>query len=305
MLDAAAAHRFDAVPPRREETRALGYLADLARRTRRIAVAAIYQAGSGHPGGSLSCADILAALYGAELYIPEREPLHEGRDRFVLSKGHAAPALYGVWAAMGFIAPSEAVTLRKLGSRMQGHPHVLDCPLAETSTGSLGQGFSAAIGMALGLRHRDSPARVYALLGDGECQEGEIWEGAMCASHHRLGNLCAVVDYNKLQSDDTNANIMALEPFAPKWRAFGWHTVECDGHDMSALLGAFKQAANVRERPAVVIAHTVKGKGVRFMEHGPLWHGSVKLTREQAVSALEDLGVHEDMIEDWLYGRVC
>src|SRR5262249_50995476 len=193
-------------------------LAAAAHEIRTLSIAAIYHAGSGHPGGALSCADLLAALYGAELNVwPERldDPV---RDRFVLSKGHAAAALYAAGAHFGFCTADEALTLRKLGSPFQGHPHVVDLPWVETSTGSLGQGFSVALGMALGLTLKKSPARVYAVLGDGELQEGEVWEAAMCTAHHKIDNLAAIVDYNKLQSDDANANIMGLEPLAAKFR---------------------------------------------------------------------------------------
>jgi transketolase len=265
-------------------------LAARAREIRRLAVAAIYHATSGHPGGSLSCADILAVLYGAELGIDLTNAASPDRNRFVMSKGHAAPALYAAWASFGQMDAKVALSLRKIGSVAQGHPHVLDVPLAETSTGSLGQGFSAAIGMALGLRHQKKIARVYALLGDGELQEGEVWEGAMCAAHHRLSNLCAIVDYNKLQSDDRNEAIMGLEPLAQKWRAFGWHTLEISGHDIAAITAALDEASAIRWRPTVIIAHTIKGRGVPYMEDQPLWHGSVKLTREQTETALLSLG---------------
>jgi transketolase len=261
-----------------------------AREIRRLSIAAIYHATSGHPGGSLSCADILAVLYGAELAIDRANPLSPDRNRFVMSKGHAAPALYATWASFGLMDTTTALSLRKLGSVAQGHPHVIDTPLAETSTGSLGQGFSTAIGMALGLRHQRKTARVYALLGDGELQEGEVWEGAMCAAHHNLSNLCAVVDYNKLQSDDRNDAIMRLEPLAQKWRAFGWHTLEINGHDIAAITAAFDDARAINWRPTVIIAHTIKGQGVPYMEDQPLWHGSVKLSREQAETALISLG---------------
>lgn len=277
-------------------------LAMRARTIRRIALSAIYHAGSGHPGGSLSCADLLATLYGAELKIVPGLPLSPLRNRFVLSKGHAAPALYGAWAAFGLMDPKVALSLRKLGSKAQGHPHVLDCPLAETSTGSLGQGFSTAIGMALGLRHQKIPARVYAMLGDGELQEGEVWEGAMSAGHFSLSNLCAIIDYNKLQSDDRNQNIMALEPLAQKWRAFGWHAVEVQGHDIAAILASFDEARSVQARPTVIIAHTIKGKGVSYMEDQPLWHGSVKLSREQIESALASLATESDTVKELLDG---
>lgn len=261
-----------------------------AREIRRLSIAAIYHATSGHPGGSLSCVDILATLYGTELKLDRTNLLSPDRNRFIMSKGHAAPALYATWASFGLMDQKTALSLRKLGSVAQGHPHVIDTPLAETSTGSLGQGFSTAIGMALGLRHQKKTARVYALLGDGEMQEGEVWEGAMCAAHHNLSNLCAIIDYNKLQSDDRNAAIMGLEPLAQKWRAFGWHTLEINGHDIAAITAALDEARAIHWRPTVVIAHTVKGQGVPYMEDQPLWHGSVKLSREQAETALISLG---------------
>lgn len=273
-----------------------------AREIRRLAIAAIYHATSGHPGGSLSCADILSVLYGAELGLDAANATSSDRNRFVLSKGHAAPALYAAWASFGLMDTKVALTLRKRGSIAQGHPHALDTPLAETSTGSLGQGFSVAIGMALGLRHQGKTARVYALLGDGELQEGEVWEGAMCAAHHRLANLCAIVDYNKLQSDDRNAAIMGLEPLRQKWRAFGWHTLEISGHDVAAIMAGLNDARAMHDRPTVLIAHTIKGKGVPYMEDQPLWHGSVKLTREQTETALAALGATPAQMKELLDG---
>ena len=268
--------------------------------TRKHAIAAIYHAGSGHPGGALSCADILAALFGAELNLWPDEPNEPDRDRFVLSKGHAAPALYAVASHFGFCSPRAALSLRKLGSPFQGHPHVIDLPWVETSTGSLGQGISVAVGMAMGLRLKKSAARVYALLGDGELQEGEVWEAAMCAAHYGLDNLCAIIDYNKLQSDARNDAIMRLEPLAAKWRAFDWAVAEIDGHDVDALLRTLRRAGSSQERPSLIIAHTTKGKGVPYMENIPTWHGSVKLTRAQAVEALTALGSAEVEIEEFL-----
>jgi transketolase len=191
-----------------------------------------------------------------------------------------------------------ALSLRRLGSRAQGHPHVIDMPLAETSTGSLGQGFSVCVGMALGLQHQRRPARVYALLGDGECQEGEVWEAAMSAAHFGLTNLCAILDYNKLQSDDRNANIMGLEPLAEKWRAFGWHVAEIDGHDMAAILTALSQARKQSEKPTIIVAHTVKGRGVPYMEDQPAWHGSVKMTPQQTRDALDALDTAPNLISE-------
>lgn len=277
-----------------------GQIADTARFVRQHVIASIYRAGSGHPGGSLSCADLLAALFGAELNVWSHATQDPARDRFVLSKGHAAPALYAVAAHHGFCGKRESLALRKIGSRFQGHPHIGDLPWVETSTGSLGQGFSVALGMALGLKLQKSPARVYALLGDGELQEGEVWEAAMCAAHHRLSNLCAIIDYNKLQSDARNDQIMRLEPLAAKWRAFDWAVAEIDGHDIAQILATFRRAGATQERPSVIIAHTVKGKGVPYMENMPAWHGSVKLTREQAEDALVALGATHNEIKEFL-----
>jgi len=273
-----------------------------ARFARQHAITAIYHAGSGHPGGAMSSADILACLFGAEINLWPDTVGDPDRDRFVLSKGHGAPTLYAVAAHYGFCAPRAALRLRKLGSPFQGHPHVLDLPWVETSTGSLGQGFSVALGMAMGLKLRKSAARVYTLLGDGELQEGEVWEAAMCAAHHRLDNLCAIIDYNKLQSDDRNANIMALEPLAAKWRAFEWAVAEIDGHDIPTILATLRRASATHGRPTIIIAHTVKGKGVPFMEDVPQWHGSVKLTVQQAQDALQALGASRTEIKEWLDG---
>jgi transketolase len=277
-------------------------IAAAARFARQHTVASIYHAGSGHPGGSLSCADILSALFGAELNVWPQAPDDPSRDRFVLSKGHAAPALYAIGAHHGFCDKKASLALRKIGSRFQGHPHIGDLPWVETSTGSLGQGFSVALGMAMGLKLQKNSARVYALLGDGELQEGEIWEGAMCAAHHKLDNFCAVIDYNKLQSDARNDAIMRLEPLAAKWRAFDWAVAEIDGHDIAALLKTFRRAGATHERPSVIIAHTIKGKGVPYMENMPAWHGSVKLTRDQAEEALAALGASRKEIKEYLDG---
>lgn len=275
-------------------------LAIAAAFVRKHAIASIYHAGSGHPGGAMSCADLLACLYGAELNFWPSAVHDPHRDRFVLSKGHAAPALYAVGAHYGFCDAKAALNLRKLNSPFQGHPHVLDLPWVETSTGSLGQGFSVALGMAMGLRLQRSTARVYTMLGDGELQEGEVWEAAMCAAHHQLDNLCVIIDYNKLQSDNRNDVIMRLEPLAAKWRAFDWAIAEIDGHDIAQILSTFRRAGATRKRPSVIIAHTVKGKGVSYMENIPAWHGSVKLTREQADEALESLGASRNEIKELL-----
>jgi len=275
-------------------------IAEAARFTRRHLIASIYRATSGHPGGALSCADILACLFGAELnWWPDGvdDPY---RDRFVLSKGHACPALYAIAAWHGFCDKRQSLNLRKLGSPFQGHPHVKDLPWVETSTGSLGQGFSVAVGMALGLKMQKLKPRIYALLGDGEMQEGEVWEAAMCAAHHKLDNLCAIVDYNKMQSDALNENICRIEPLADKWRAFGWTVFELDGHNIAEILSTLHLAASTKSRPSVLIAHTLKGKGVPAMEGSPAWHGSVKLSRDQAETALAALGCDKDEIKEFL-----
>jgi transketolase len=276
-------------------------LAEAARFVRCHAIASIFRAGSGHPGGAMSCADLLACLYGAELNLWPATVGDPLRDRFVLSKGHAAPALYAVGAYYGFCDLTTSLNLRKLNSPFQGHPHVLDLPFVETSTGSLGQGFSVAIGMAIGLTLQNIKARVYTLLGDGELQEGEVWEAAMSGAHHKLDNLCALIDYNKLQSDNCNDAIMRLEPLAAKWQAFGWQVMEVDGHDIGAILTALKRASETKGRPSVIIAHTIKGKGVPYMENIPAWHGSVKFTPAQAEEALTALGASADEIKDFLH----
>ena len=271
-----------------------------ARSIRVNSLAAIYHAGSGHPGGALSAADLIAYVYYRAV---RRGALSgEDRDRFVLSKGHSCPALYAAAAEAGLIDHAELASLRKLGSRLQGHPHVRSLPMVETSTGSLGQGFSVAIGIALGLRYRGSSARVTVMVGDGELQEGEVWEGAMFASHHALDGLTGIVDYNKMQSDDLNANIIQLEPLAAKWEAFGWHVFEIDGHDFAQIDAAISGASAVVGRPSVIIAHTIKGKGVSFMEGSPLWHGSLKLSDDQLRDSLRELGVPNEEVGTYLSG---
>jgi transketolase len=247
-------------------------IAEAANFTRRHLMASIYRATSGHPGGALSCADILACLFGAELNIWPSSAGDPHRDRFVLSKGHACPTLYAIAAWHGFCDKKEALNLRKLGSPFQGHPHVRDLPWVETSTGSLGQGFSVALGMAMGMKLQKIHARVYVVLGDGELQEGEVWEAARCAAHHKLDNLCAIVDYNKLQSDAPNDVIMRLEPLADKWRAFGWATYEMDGHDVAKLEKVLSEVPEHPGRPTCIVAHTIKGKGVSFMENKLQYH---------------------------------
>ncbi|MEZ5669622.1 MAG: transketolase [Alphaproteobacteria bacterium] len=265
-------------------------LADHAAQVRRLALTAIYRAGSGHPGGALSAADIITCLYRAELRIRPDQPDWPDRDRFVLSKGHSCPALYGALADAGLIERDLVPGFRGLGSPLQGHPFASGLPWIEASTGSLGQGFSQAIGMAIGLRHAGRDARVYVMLGDGELQEGEVWEGAMSAAHYRLSNLCAIVDYNKLQSDNRPEAIMGLEPLGDKWRAFGWNVIAIDGHSIPAILAAFDYARAHEEGPTVILADTVKGQGVSFMADAPNWHGSVKIRDQELELALVELG---------------
>lgn len=250
-------------------------LAELARRVRMHIITMTGLAGSGHPGGSLSAVEILVTLYGAIMRHDPARPDWPDRDRFVLSKGHAAPALYGVLAECGYFPVSLLATLRKIDSILQGHPDMRRTPGVEMSTGSLGMGLSVANGMALAARLDRRPTRVYALLGDGECDSGPVWEAAMSAAHYRLDNLVAIVDRNRYQIDGATEEIMALGTLADKWRAFGWHVLDvADGHSIADLRQAFAAAREVKGKPSVVIARTVKGKGVSFMEKQPLdYHG--------------------------------
>lgn len=245
-------------------------------------------AGSGHTGGSLSSADIVTALYFSKMRYRPDEPKWKERDRFILSKGHAAPLLYAVLAMTGFFDISMLKTLRKLGSPLQGHPCSRVLPGVEISTGSLGQGLSISNGIAIGLKIDNLSSRVYCLLGDGEIQEGQVWEAAMTAAHYRLDNLCAIVDHNGLQIDGPVAKVKAIEPVASKWRAFGWHVIEIDGHNMEEILNAFDGAGKVKEKPTMIIAHTVKGKGVSFFEGKVEYHGLAP-THEELEKALKEL----------------
>lgn len=249
----------------------------------------VYSAGSGHPGGSLSAADILSVLYFDEMNINPQEPKMKGRDRFVLSKGHAAPVLYAALAERGFFDKKKLTTLRKLGSDLQGHPSMHKLPGVEMSTGSLGQGFSASIGMALAEKLDKSDARVYTLLGDGELQEGIVWEAAMAASHYKLDNLCVIIDNNGLQIDGNNCDVMGVEPIEDKFKSFGFHTLMIDGHCEEEIKEAFKQARNTSGKPTAIIAKTIKGKGASIMEGVAGWHGKAP-DEEQAKTCMDDLG---------------
>lgn len=281
-----------------------GQLSAMAQEIRRLSLLSIYMARSGHPGGAMSSAELFACLYGSELELTPANINAADRNRFVLSKGHGAPAHYAAAASAGLIDPAECLKLRKINTKMQGHPHVLDLPWVETSTGSLGQGFSNAVGMALGQRHQGINARTYTMLGDGELQEGQVWEAAMSAAHYKLGNLCAMIDYNKMQSDDTNENIMGLEPLADKWRAFGWHTLQIDGHNIPSILDALRDARATTDQPTMIIADTVKGHGVSYMAGIPTWHGSVEMTPDDTRLALGELGLDDATIEKWMNGNV-
>lgn len=270
------------------KTSTVAELEAICKRMRRQVIEMITEAKSGHPGGSLSATEILVTLYFDVLRHDPANPKWPDRDRFLLSKGHACPILYAVMAECGYTPASELNTLRKLGSIYQGHPDVRFIPSLEASTGSLGQGLSLAIGMGLAARLNSSPSRTYVVLGDGESQEGQIWEAAMFASYHHVDNVCCIVDYNKIQLDGFVKDIMDLEPLADKWRSFGWHTIELDGHSIPALQKAFAEAAATKGKPTVLVAHTVKGKGVSFMENNPKFHGMAP-TREECSKALEEL----------------
>lgn len=243
------------------------------------------EAKSGHPGGSLSCIDLVASLWFREMRgVDSPSALRADRDRFVLSKGHGVPALYAVLAKKGFITVDDLKTLRKTGSKLQGHPDRVRLPIVEASTGSLGQGLSVAQGLAMGLQKSEGNPRVYCLLGDGEVQEGQVWESAMSSARYKLGNLCAILDANGGQIDGPVSEVMNIEPIADKWRAFGWHVIEIDGHDFEHIRKAFDEFRTRHEKgiqqPVFILARTVKGKGVSFMEGKIEWHGVVPKANE-------------------------
>ena len=268
-------------------------LAKVANEVRKGVVTAAHAAKSGHPGGSLGAADIMTYLYFEEMNIDPADPHKADRDRFVLSKGHAAPGLYSVLANRGYFPVEELETLRHIGSRLQGHPNMNDAPGIDMSTGSLGQGISAAVGMALAAKHWGDSYRVYTLLGDGECEEGQVWEAAMFAGNHALDNLVAVVDHNGLQIDGTIDEVNSAMPLADKFRAFKWHVIElADGNDMTQIEAAFAEAREVTGVPVAIIAETVKGKGVSFMENQVGWHGKAPNDEqfEQAMAELAAAG---------------
>jgi transketolase len=248
-------------------------------------------AGSGHTGGSLSAADIVTALYFSKMRHKPDKPGWRERDRFILSKGHAAPLLYAVLAMAGYFDKTALKTLRKLGSPLQGHPCSRVLPGVEISTGSLGQGLSVSNGIAIGLKMDNFSSRVYCLLGDGETQEGQVWEAAMTAAHYKLDNLCAIIDLNGLQIDGPVSKVKAIEPVASKWSAFGWNVIDIDGHDMKEILEALDEAETVKGKPSVILAHTIKGKGVSFFEGKVEYHG-IAPTPEELEEALKEMEAH-------------
>ncbi len=248
----------------------------------------IHEAGSGHPGGSLSAVEILISLYYYKLNHKPDNPCWPIRDRFIMSKGHASPVVYVTLANCGYFPKAELKRFRKLGSMLQGHVHT-GVPGVELSTGSLGQGLSVAGGIALGAKIRRVKFKIYCVLGDGELQEGQNWEAAMTAAQHKLDNICAILDYNKVQENAAVAEIKNEEPLADKWRSFGWQVIEVDGHNLKQLISALDEFDTVKDKPTIIIAHTIKGKGVSFMEGQPKWHGKAP-NKEQLDMALKELG---------------
>ncbi|KPK98176.1 MAG: transketolase [Omnitrophica WOR_2 bacterium SM23_72] len=262
-------------------------LEEKAKEIRRLIIQMLAKAGSGHPGGSLSATDLITVLFFSVLRHKPKDPTWPNRDRFHMSKGHCCPLWYAVLAQTGYFPIEKLWTLRQLGSVLQGHPDRRTAGV-DVASGSLGQGLSVGLGMSLAARIDKRDYRVYVLLGDGETQEGNVWEAAMASSHYRCDNLCAILDYNGFQIDGKTKDIMELEPVVAKWQAFGWHTLEIDGHNISQILAAYQEAASVEGKPSIIIAHTTKGKGVSFMENVVDFHGRAP-TKEEAEKALKEL----------------
>lgn len=269
------------------QNREIKELENKARRVRRLIVQMLAEAGSGHPGGSLSSTDLITCLYFSVLTHKPEEPKWPDRDRFHMSKGHCCPLWYAVLAMSGYFDMEQLWKLRKLGSMLQGHPD-WRTPGVEVASGSLGQGLSVSVGMALAGRIDKKDYYVYCLLGDGEVQEGQVWEAAMAAAHYRCDNLCAILDHNGFQIDGKVEEIMGIEPLADKWRSFGWHTISIDGHSIKEILTAFKEVKKIKGKPTIIIARTIKGKGVSFMENVVDFHGRAP-TPDEAKIALEEL----------------
>lgn len=264
-------------------------LMDMAKIIRKDIVSMLTESASGHPGGSLSAADVVTTLFFNEMNIDPKNPKMADRDRFVLSKGHAAPVLYSALARRGFFDPKKLLTLRKFGSNLQGHPNMNDLPGIDMSTGSLGQGISAAVGMALAGKTDKKDYRVYALLGDGELEEGQVWEAAMCAAHYKLDNLTIFIDFNGLQIDGDITKVMNPSPIDKKFEAFGWNVLVIDGHNYDEILEAIEKAKNHKGQPTAIVCKTVKGKGVSFMENEASWHGTAP-SKEQCEKAIAEIG---------------
>jgi transketolase len=270
------------------------FLRSKANQIRKLIIKMLAKAGSGHPGGSLSSADIITCLYFEVMRHDPKNPQWPDRDRFHLSKGHCCPALYAALSLSGYFPVEELWSLRKLGSILQGHCD-RRTPGIEVASGSLGQGLSVALGMALAGKIDKKDYRVYCLMGDGEIQEGNIWEAAMAAAHFKVDNLCGIVDYNHFQIDGRTEEIMNLEPIVNKWESFGWHVAQCDGHSIEELLGAFNEAKSIKLKPTVIIAHTVKGKGVSFMEHVVDFHGRAPTKQEEEIALKELENIEENI----------
>jgi transketolase len=266
-------------------------LKKIAARIRKHVINEVFSAASGHPGGSLSCTDILTVLYFSAMRIDPENPKWEDRDRFVLSKGHCSPALYGTLAERGFFPVEELEGFRHIDSHLQGHPSLKDTPGVDMTTGSLGQGISAAVGMAIAGKVDSKDYRVYSILGDGEVQEGQVWEACMAAAHYKLDNLTAFLDHNGLQIDGKITDVMSPEKVEDKFKAFGWNTIVIDGHDMEQIMGAIEKAKAVKGMPTMIVAETIKGKDVSFMENEAGWHGTApnQEQRDKAIAELDKI----------------
>ena len=264
-------------------------LQEIARQIRVGIIDAVHSAKSGHPGGSLSIADVLAYLYFEEMNIDPKNPGWEGRDRLVLSKGHCAPGLYSALAHRGYFPVEDLKTFRQTSSYLQGHPDMKHTPGVDMTSGSLGQGASTSCGMALANKIDNTNVRIYAILGDGETEEGQVWEAAMFAGHYKLSNLCWLIDFNGLQIDGPIAEVMNPTPYPEKFSAFGWNVIECDAHDFDSIEAAYKAARACTDKPSVIISHSIKGKGVSYMENNVSWHGAAP-NDEQYEQAMKDLG---------------
>ncbi|MFC1566540.1 transketolase [bacterium] len=265
-------------------------LINTAKDVRKDIINMLHKAKSGHPGGSLSCVELMVALYHDVLKHDPKNPCWDERDRVIFSKGHVCPTLYSCLARCGYFDPKELDTLRQMGSRLQGHPGLCsELPGIEITTGSLGQGLSIGVGMSLGAKQKKLKSRAYVLLGDGELQSGQIWEAVMSAAHYKLDNLCAIVDYNNLQIDGRVEDVMGISPLKEKWMSFGWHVISIEGHKYDEILEAYKEALAIKTKPTVILATTIKGKGVSFMEDKAEWHGKApsEEEREQALKEIE------------------